>query len=209
VIPAGTGNDFVRVLRYPTDPKAILDTALSGTAEWMDMGLAGSEYFLTVSGIGFDAQVAGWVNRHQKTGTGRSVFLRGILYHLLLYQSQPITVTVDDQPSETKDAFLLAAGNTAYYASGMEISPNASVHDGTLSMVWIGRLSRPQTLPMLLSVLKGKHLNHPRVRSFEAKSVTVDGPHNLWVHADGEIIGHLPITIKALPHAIRVRVGSR
>lgn len=208
VIPAGTGNDFVRVLDYPNDPEAILQTALHGTPRPIDVGQAGNEYFLTVSGIGFDAEVAAWVNHRAKAGSGRSVFLRGILYNLLFYRSQAVSVMMDDRAAETRDSFLLAGGNTAYYASGMQICPGASIHDGTLTVVWIERLSRIEVLPMLLRVLQGRHLGHVRVRSAEVRKLTVDGPQELQVHADGEIIGHLPITLRALPNAIRVRMGK-
>ncbi|MCL4521342.1 MAG: diacylglycerol kinase family lipid kinase [Firmicutes bacterium] len=208
VIPAGTGNDFVRVLGYPKEPLAMLEVATTGTPTAIDLGQAGDEYFLTVSGVGFDAEVAGWVNQRSKAGSGRGVFLRAILYHLFFYRSRPITVSIDGHPPETVNSFVLAAGNTPYYASGMQICPNANLHDGTLSLVWIESLSRLEVLPMLLHVIQGKHLGSRRVRTFEAKTVTVAGPSELWVHADGEILGHLPITLQALPQAIRVRMGS-
>ena len=115
---------------------------------------------------------------------------------------------MDDREAETCDSFLLAGGNTASYASGMQICSGANIHDGTFTVVWIERLSRVKVLPMLLRVLQGRHLRHGCVRSAEIRKLPVDAPQELQGHADGEIIGHLPITLGTLPKAIRVRMGA-
>jgi len=206
VLPAGTGNDFVRMLGYPTVPAEMLQIALMGPTRRLDVGRVNDQYFLTVSGVGFDAEVAGWVNRHEKHGNGTWVFLRAILKHLAQYRSQPVTVTVDGASREHM-TFLIAVGNSRYYAGGMLMCPEAGLDNGLFHVIWVRQLSRLAVLPLLARVFRGSHVKHPAVETFLAAELTVTGPQHLLVHADGEIIGHLPATFSIVPEAIRVRVG--
>ncbi|MCY0881794.1 MAG: diacylglycerol kinase family lipid kinase [Firmicutes bacterium] len=208
IIPAGTGNDFVRALAYPRDPQDILNVVLNGSTQWFDLGLIDQQYFLTVAGIGFDAEVAGWVNKRKKEGNGTWVFIRGILYNLLGYRSQKITVTTESF-QRTEDTFMISFGNTAYYAGGMNICPGASPCDGQFNVVWVKRIAPWSAIPLLTAVFHGHHVLNPHVETLTAQDLTIDGPPQLWVHADGELLGHLPIHVRTIPHAIRVRVGAQ
>ena len=64
---------------------------------------------------------------------------------LAAYSPTPVRVTVDDTVIET-DAWLVAVGNTRTYASGMMITPAASVHDGLLDVCVVGPVSRTEFL---------------------------------------------------------------
>lgn len=207
VLPAGTGNDLVRVLQYPQGPTNMLETALNGSVKAFDIGQAGDHYFLTVAGVGFDAEVAGWVNQRKKQGNGTWVFIRGILYNLFGYRSAPLEVKLS-AAIRTEKTFMLAAGNTQYYAGGMKICPEASPFDGRFEIIWVEAISPLGVLPLLAKVFRGTHVSHPKVRVLSAPELTVTGPDRLWVHADGELIGHLPITIRTIAHGIRIRTGG-
>jgi YegS/Rv2252/BmrU family lipid kinase len=208
VIPAGTGNDFVRLLRYPKSPEEILAVALRGNTMWLDVGQANEAYFLTVSGVGFDAEVAGWVNQHGKLGNGTGVFVRGILRQLIRYHSANMTVWVEGV-SRSEPTFLLAAGNTPYYAGGMLMCPGAVADDGLFQIIWVRDLPRLSVLPLLARVFRGTHIQSPAVQTFDTGKLSIEGPSHMLVHADGEIVGHLPVTIRIVPKAIRVRTGIR
>lgn len=207
VLPAGTGNDFVRMLSYPKTPRDMLEVALRGQEVPIDIGRVNDQYFLTVSGVGFDAEVAGWVNQHDKSGNGTWIFVRGILRHLIQYKSAEMTVHVDGTARSEK-TFLLAAGNSPYYAGGMRICPSALSDDGLFDVVWVRDLPRLNVLPLLARVFRGTHVQHPVVQSFQTEQLSVEGPSHMLVHADGEIVGHLPVTLTILPKAIRVRMGA-
>lgn len=206
VIPAGTGNDFVRVLNYPGSLDEQVRVALDGPVRSFDVGRVANRYFLTVAGAGFDAEVAGWVNARKKHGNGTAVFLKGILFNLLRFRPQQMDLVANGRVLGGS-TFMVAAGNTRCYAGGMRICPDADPEDGQLSVVWIKGVTPLGLLPLLARVFKGTHVNRPQVQTFSSSKLIIQGPSHLWVHADGELIGHLPVTIESLPAALKVRVG--
>lgn len=207
VIPAGTGNDFVRILGYPPTLREQLDLALHGDVRRIDVGRVAHHYYLTVAGVGFDAEVANWVNHHPKRQGSTWTFLKGILVTLLKFRPQPIEV-ISENGRKTAHTFMIAAGNTAYYAGGMRICPDADPSDGQLAVIWIGKVAPWAIFPLLLRVFRGTHITRPQVETFQSRFVTVNGPSRLWVHADGELVSQLPVSIEVVPQALTVRCGD-
>lgn len=205
VIPAGSGNDFAMGMNLPKNPTAALKIAMEAKAVAVDVGQANQEYFLTVVGSGFDAEVAGYINSRPHAGTGKWLYLRGILHMLMQYRSQSLTVVQNGHP-RTRSTLLLAVGNTARYAGGIRICPQADAQDGLLQVVWVGGVSPLQVLPLLAKAYGGHHVNDRRVETFNATELQVEGPAHLNVHADGELIGHLPMTIRVHPKALKLRL---
>jgi diacylglycerol kinase (ATP) len=210
IIPAGSGNDFAGSLGIPGDPVQALDTAVHGVSRPVDVGLAeaanGRHYFLTVAGAGFDAEVAGLLNSRPKgRGSGKLLYLRGILETLMVYRSDALTVTLGGR-KETRPTLLIAAGNAPRYAGGIRICPDASLHDGQFQVVWVRGMPRLKVLTVLAQAYSGSHVKNPAVETFTVDALTIEGPSRLFVHADGEILGHLPITLRMVPGALRFRV---
>ena len=81
---------------------------------------------------------------------------------LATYSPRRFRITVDDTTVDT-EAWLVAVGNTRSYASGMMITPAASVHDGLLDVCIVGPVSRPEFLRTFPKVFSGTHVEHPEV----------------------------------------------
>jgi diacylglycerol kinase (ATP) len=62
IIPAGSGNDFARGLGIPLKHDKALERILNGNPKIIDIGYVNSTYFCTVTGIGFDGEVAHTTN---------------------------------------------------------------------------------------------------------------------------------------------------
>ena len=87
-------------------------------------------------------------------------------------------------------------GNTRTYASGMTITPAASVHDGLLDVCVVGPVSRVDFLRTFPSVFRGHARRAPRgahvraARTVTVEALDADAPVDLW--ASGEHAGPLP-----------------
>lgn len=209
VIPAGKGNDFARSMGMPSSPRAVLRALKTDLTRVLDLGWIStpqsSRYFVNMVGIGFDGAVAREVSLSRHGLGARTAYLRGILRVLGSYQSPYIHLVSDSIVLEGK-SLLLAVGNTPYCARGIKLVPTAKPDDGKLSICWCGDLRPLHILYLLPRAFKGTHIAHPKVVFGDVRELTVvsrdDG--DVWVHADGEVAGTLPATIKVVPGAIRV-----
>ena len=90
----------------------------------------------------------------------------------------------------------------------MRLAPAARVDDGTLDVVLIARMPRLGLMLALPSVFLGAHLRLPAVTVLRARAARVEADRPLVVWADGEPVGPLPMTLRALPGALEVLVPA-
>jgi diacylglycerol kinase family enzyme len=117
-------------------------------------------------------------------------------------------VSVDGIEAEYAAATVVVA-NSAYYGSGMQIAPPASVEDGLLDVVVIeaaGRLALMRSLP---KVYDGGHVHLPEVTVLSGKRVEVRGSARspIPVGGDGEPLGSLP-PLDAAPAVVEILPGA-
>ena len=189
IVAVGSGNDFARQLEIPRDDVDAAITVLeTGRVIVADLGRVHtadgrSRTFTTVANTGFDAAANEWANGITWM-SGSPLYVLATLRTLGTYRPRRFRIVVDDETVET-DAWLVAIGNTRTYASGMMITPAASVHDGLLDVCVVGPVGRADFLRTFPSVFRGEHVRHPQVRTWRGARVTVeslddDTPVDMW-----------------------------
>jgi YegS/Rv2252/BmrU family lipid kinase len=208
VIPGGTGNDFARGVGIPKDMLAAAQLLLDGgRRRRVDVGRVNDRYYGTISGVGFDAEVAAEVNRWPKWVAGTVVYTAGILKKLVTYRCAPVRITIDGELLELS-MFLLAAANTSWYGGGMYMAPDARPDDGRLEVILARDFTKLETLQVLPKVFSGAHLGHPKVSHRSGVEIRVESDVPLAIHADGETIGRVPAVFRPLPQALEVLVPA-
>lgn len=208
IIPGGTGNDFARGVGVPRDPLAAGRLLLgTGMRRRVDLGRVNDRYFVGISGVGFDAEVAAKVNSWPKWIGGTTLYIAAILTMLVAYRPVPTSVAIDGDEQRLQ-LFLLAAANTPWYGGGMYMAPHARPDDGHLEIITAWDLGKLETLQLLPKVFSGAHLRHPKVAHRAAYEVRVDSEVPLAIHADGETVGRVPAVFRAVPQALEVIVGD-
>lgn len=205
IIPGGTGNDFARAVGIPKDPLAAGRLLLSGARRRVDIGRVNERYFVGISGVGFDAEVAAKVNRWPKWVGGTTVYVAAILSMLVTYSLAPTRIVLDGREERLR-LFLLAAANTPWYGGGMYMAPHARADDGYLEVITARDLGKLETLGLLPKVFSGAHLGHRKVAHQAVREVRVESDVRLSIHADGEMVGQVPAVFRAVPGAIEVIV---
>lgn len=203
LIPAGTANDLARSLKVPFDPAAAARVLLDGHRHRIDVGQVNDRFYATISGVGFDAEVAQQVNQWPRYVGGTVLYIAGIIKMLVTFNPVDAEITIDGRVQSAK-MFILAAANTGWYAGGMYMAPHARVDDGLLAVVWAGDLGKAETLAVLPKLFSGGHLKHPKVFHTTAREVRVTSDTPLAIHADGESVGRVPAHFRVIPHALEV-----
>ena len=199
VIPAGTGNDFVRTLGWsPDDVDTILESVLSKKPRSVDLGLVDGEWFAAILSTGFDSIV------NEKANTmswpkGPMKYNAAIAIELPRFAPRYYEIVLDDRTISTQ-AMLIAVANGRSYGGGMLVCPDADITDGYFDVMVLHPVSKLEFIKVFPRVFKGTHITHPAVEIVRSKVVRITS--DAVAYADGERIGQLPVSAQCMPGAL-------
>jgi YegS/Rv2252/BmrU family lipid kinase len=205
VLPGGRGNDFARALGIPLEPVAACEVLATGSAEPLDLGEAGDRTFVGIASCGFDSD-ANRIANETKLVRGNLVYAYGALRALLGWRPARFTLAIDGAPPRSAMGYTVAIANSKAYGGGMLMAPAASLTDGLLELVIVGDIPKLRFLRGLPKVFKGEHINQPEVEVVRCREVEVSADRPFTMYADGDPIAELPVTVRALPGAVRAIV---
>ena len=102
------------------------------------------------------------------------------------------------------DCTILAIGNGQYYGGGFRIAPHAILDDGLFDIYFVGKLSKPKIIPILIKLLKEKHESSAEVKRFSEKEIIVDSKEMCTFNVDGEMMRSNHFEISVVSGAVRV-----
>jgi diacylglycerol kinase family enzyme len=90
------------------------------------------------------------------------------------------------------------------------LAPGASLRNGNLSLLAFKTQSRLRYLSFLLAVIAGRHTFTRTVELLDTPFVecrSLNGSRDaLFVEADGEVLGSLPVRLEVVPHSLTLLV---
>jgi YegS/Rv2252/BmrU family lipid kinase len=207
VLPGGRGNDLARVLGISSDPVAAVAVIAGGVTKMMDLGEAGGRTFIGIASCGFDSE-ANRIANETKVVRGNLVYAYGALRALSAWKPARFTIRIDGGEPRAFTGYTVAAANSKAYGGGMFMAPDASLEDGLLDVVMVGDAPKRRFLRLLPTVFKGEHVREPNVEVQRGKEIEIAADRPFTVYADGDPIAELPVTVRALPAAVRVIVPA-
>jgi YegS/Rv2252/BmrU family lipid kinase len=203
VLPGGRGNDFARVLGIPLEPVLACAVLADGEARDLDIGEVDGRSFIGIASLGFDSD-ANRIANEAPAWLGSQVYTYGALRALLAWKHATFTLEADGR-TRTVRGWSVGAANSKAYGGGMYAAPDAELDDGLLDIVSCGACSKLHfLLGIMPKVFKGTHVQEDTVEVFRAAEIRVSADRPFTVYADGDPIGELPVTIRAVPHAVKV-----
>jgi diacylglycerol kinase (ATP) len=209
LLPAGTGNDFGKSIGVRFDRA---EPVLRGIADKrhrrIDVGRAGSRYFLNVVGFGFDIAVI-------DDAAGFPILKGDLLYQicalrqLFRFKGLPIRVTDDDSSFSSSNRnlhLMLTISNGNYFGGSFHIAPAASLNDGMLDAVSIvdgGPIARAR---LFSQVAKGRHEGHDKVTTRQSRRFCIEVDNPVRYEVDGEVyrMESNTLVVEAVPNALSI-----
>lgn len=208
IIPAGTGNDFVKNVALGKSRQQQFETALSGMEKVIDLGKCNDRIFLNGVGIGFDGQIVeDMVSKRVPLLRGHVAYYYHVLRILGSYKARHFSYNLDKQKNQ-KDLILLTIGNGTTFGGGFKLMPNAKLDDGLLEVCEIGDLSPVKRFLNIHRLSNGTHDELSVVNLYQANKISIEENESLFAHIDGERMGQPPFEIEVLPKAMRLKVAN-
>lgn len=185
IIPAGTGNDFIKTAGIPRKPMEALAFILNNKARPVDVGSLNERMFLNVCGTGFDVQVLDYTLSAKKYVRGILPYLYGLIRAIFTYQPVHVAFTVDGH-TQQRDVLICSVANGRFIGGGIPICPKASPDDGMLDVVIVETKPRWQIPFYLPGLLMGRIDQFKVTTHQKCQAMQIVSP-GMRLNVDGEI----------------------
>jgi diacylglycerol kinase (ATP) len=210
IIPAGTGNDFMRGRPLFTSALQIIDSLENNRWKSTDLGCIHHDqqrsYFLNIADTGFGGATVHTLNRQRRWIKGKISYSLAILRTFLTFRKPLLTITTAEWRHEGQ-VLLCAFCNGGTFGSGLTIHPEANPHDGQLEITLIGNVSLFEYLRYLPKLKNGEYIEHSEVKYLRSNKLIVkiiDGKSS--TEADGEPICETDFTVELIPEKINLLI---
>lgn len=210
ILPIGSGNDFSWGLGLHQGMTDALERLQRSEARVIDVGYIEPDtdppsYFVNIVGGGFDARVNIEAQKMKRV-RGFAIYLFAVFRTMAFYYNTPdVTIRFDDQ--ELNFPMLMALfANGPRFGGGFLAAPHASHADGLLDLCLVRKMGRLDMLRTIPKLMKGTHLDHPKVTMARTASVTIESPAGFPSEADGEMVGYKVHRMKISIIPLRLKV---
>jgi diacylglycerol kinase family enzyme len=223
VIPLGTANALASnlgLLGSPAKVAAMLLHAMPvrvpvGRIHFHDSaGNPASRSFLVAAGVGADALLMSRMDARLKRRLGYILYLIEA-FRVWAGGSFPLfeaafTANGSDAPRLIQVSQLLVVRVRSFGGALRELAPGATLHSPRLNMLAFRTQSRRRFMRFLLAVLFRRHTFNGDIELLEAASVQCHALNgstaSVFVEADGEVLGSLPVRIEVVPDALTLLI---
>jgi diacylglycerol kinase (ATP) len=234
ILPLGTGNTLAHDLGLPLKVTAAAGAALRakprrialGRVQYFDgNGNPGARYFVVAAGVGVDAHLFYELNNGVKQRFGMTAYyLKAwhlwFTYPMTRFRAEYVE-TGSSEPRQANLTELMSVRIRNFGGVLRELAPGASLDRDDLRLVLCHTASRIAYLMYVTRGLLGLRWRIPGIELAHSASVTCRyAPPNLtsetgalpqttiYVEADGELLGTLPVEIAVVPDALTLLAPS-
>lgn len=207
ILPAGTVNDFANYLKIPNTPEEFCDMIEKDKVTSVDLGKMGDKYFVNVASGGILTSVAHTVPPESKSIFGRAAYyVEGMREMPKQVKNVTLMKIESEEYSSEEEVALFLVTNSSSIGGFKKLAPYADIKDGFLDCVIIGKTEVQDFITLFIELIKGEHIDNPRVKYFKTKCLKISSPdeEEVVIDIDGEYGGKLPIKIEVEPRIFKV-----
>ena len=209
IIPMGSGNGLAFTAKIPKSIDKALELIFDGHASYIDAFFINNKFSCTLSGLGFDAQVA-----HDfagKSERGLRTYIQQTVKNFLRAMPYSFEITIKGRSFST-EAFFISIANSNQFGNNVKIAPKAVLNDGKLDIVVVTKMSKPKLVwSVVKHILTGEVQHHEdRIQKkdiiyLQAQNVLIWNHSLAPLHIDGEPVEtYKRLEIEILPNAFRL-----
>jgi YegS/Rv2252/BmrU family lipid kinase len=224
ILPGGTANIVAHELRLPLHPVRAAHQFLRwtphrialGRARWGEAQAAPPEgelspgacsrYYISVAGIGYDAEIVYRLSSWMKTNFGVTGYVLEAFRQLVRYSFPRFSCRLDGQERQGTFAVI---HRTRLYAGWLHLAPTAGLFRPRFTVCAFPSRSRLRYLLYALAVLARQHLRLKGVSLDQCTEVVctpIDAALPIRFELDGELGGTIPAKFEIVPDALTVLV---
>jgi diacylglycerol kinase (ATP) len=206
VVPAGTANDFARVIGVPGELGAACRLAIRGTRlREMDLARMDGRPFVNAASTGL-AVAAAERARPLRHRLGPAAYALGALGAAVRESPLECRVTCDGRPAFDGRAWQVTVASTGRFGGGSRLE-SADPRDGRLDVAVLAAGPRLRLAAHAYGLRRGNLTAQRGVRHGRGVRVEVGVPRGTAFNVDGEVIDHGPARFTIEPGAFRVVTG--
>ena len=221
ILPGGTANIIAKELGLPHDPARAAQEFSNWRPQRIALGQAAwavargdsreppaveRRYFLSVSGVGFDAYVVYKLSAAFKRSLGVIAYIIEAVRQALRHSFPVFVCEVNGR--ELRGTFATIQ-RTALYAGWLRLVPRAALFEPQFRVCLFKSRKRARYFLYAAAVLARQHLRLSDVELVEAQKVSctaADSETRIHFELDGELVGELPATFEVVPNALTLLV---
>jgi len=206
IIPTGTWNALARAMDIPLQIDGAIDLLFQEhEIRTIDAMQVDQNYFVLSVSAGVGSRTMEEVDREEKRRFGKLAELWLAWKHLLEFRSHRFEVKIDGSSTKFRASELMVANSSILGIKALQLDPAIRMDDGKLNVCRIYANTVSDYLNLAVSMLRGNKKHNWNLLCVEAlREVEIDSRDKLPVQGDGDLIGHLPVTVKIRPKAIRI-----
>ena len=205
ILPTGTANDFANALGLPFDTKKAIENIINSSPKKIDIGKVNEKYFINVASAGMFTDVSQKINPDFKNSMGKvSYYIKGI-EEALHFRKFNIKV-ISEEVEYCGDMYLMLVFN-GKTAGNLNLAYKSELDDGYLDVIIFKAIPLPKSLPILISTLRGEHLDHnfeDDLLYFKTKNLVIECDDDLVTDIDGEKGPDFPLNIECINNGIEI-----
>lgn len=207
IISAGTVNDFANYLNLPTGVTEFCEMIKNFRLKKIDVGSINGKIFMNVVAAGLATEVGYNVSKDMKAIFGKAAYYVEGIKEVPKQLFSPFKLKVESEEYTDEDEFLLVLVMNSQSVGGYkQAAPLASVSDGELDVLLLKKIDFVLIPDLLIKLFSGNHINHPAVKYFQTKHITItpQDDKEINIDYDGEYYGTFPADIKVLEGKVSV-----
>jgi diacylglycerol kinase (ATP) len=199
ILPFGSYMNIANGLGIPLQPIDAARVIAERKVKRSDVGEVAGKIFFETCGIGLDADAFGAARLVERWRWGPA-FRR--IWRWATSSPHGVEITVDGKAERHRVLQILIV-NSPFYAWALPIVPEANMTDGVLEVAIFPRKGRRDLIRSMVEIWRRGRPGRPP-RMLRGRIIDIASSQPLPVHADGQIAGRLPVTVRCREGALRV-----